>query len=299
MNIPRLGRGPVAVRPPEWYNTKIMTPAAAPENDPALDRLRHALRLRGYDFSPPAGLPADIPFLARLDTPAVENFYQLMKKYSFRLFVRDLLLKGAEWPLRGRKFYSPETARLYLLEMEKILGTKAVAEVAGHPLASMGGLMEWFVAELLRREFRLSALRGVKLLNAGSGGDFDIITCLEDELLVVEVKSSPPKHIHFDEIRAFVQRLADLGPRYALLVEDTHLRMTDKLLPLFQRALADVLDRPADFHRLEGELYGWKGCLAISNTKPDLVRNLQAVIGYFLHRASPFMPAGGPCHPSR
>jgi hypothetical protein len=163
----------------------------------------------------------------------------------------------------------------------------------------MGGLMEWFVGELLWQEFHLPSLRGVRLLNAGVGGDFDIITCLEDHLLVVEVKSSPPKHIHYDEIRAFVQRLAGLGPRFALLVEDTHLRMTDKLLPLFSRALAEVMGGEADFQRLEGEIFGWKGCLAISNTKPELVRNLQTVIRYFLHSASPFAPADGSERPLR
>ncbi|MBN2430311.1 MAG: hypothetical protein JXQ27_02495 [Acidobacteria bacterium] len=276
-----------------------MNPAPPPEHDPATDRIRHALRLRGYDSLQPAYLPADIPFLARLDKAAVEDFYQLMKKYSFRLFVRDLLLTGAERPQRGRKFYNPETACQYLRELERILGAAAMSELVGHFRASMGGLLEWFVAEMLQREFRLSSLRGVKLLNAGSGGDFDILTCLEDHLLVVEVKSSPPKHIHYDEIRAFVQRLADLGPRFALLVEDTHLRMTDKLLPLFHRALAEVLDRPAEFRRLDGEIFGWEGCLAISNTKPDLARNLQVVIRYFLHRVSPFQPAGGPGFPAR
>ena len=249
--------------------------------------IARALHLRGYD--PVAGVAgAPPPLLEGLASSAQAAFYTWMKRYSFRLCFRDLVIQGPARVRRGRKFYSPEKAEQYLAVLGRIFGAAGLKRLQEHPLDNLGELLEWLIAEVMARELGVPSLRGVKIKNSDLSGDLDLVALLEGGLMVVEVKSSPPKHIHLPEVQAFVGRLFTLGPRCAALVEDTHLRMKDKLVPLVEEALTLQLGAPAALNRLEGEVFTWGGGLAVLNSKPDLAHNLQRVFRFFLRQLSPF-----------
>ena len=72
-----------------------------------------------------------------------------------------------------------------------------------------------------------------------AGGDYDVLSWVERNLLYLEVKSSPPKHIEGIEIGAFLDRIEALMPNFAILLVDTELRMKDKLVPLFEERARD------------------------------------------------------------
>ena len=91
------------------------------------------------------------------------------------------------------------------------------------------------------------------------GGDYDVITAIENQFGYIEVKSSPPKHIDIPEIRAFVDRIQSLRPHFAIFLEDTHLRMKDKLAVMFeeemQRRYGEQAHQNYPVQRLHEEIF--------------------------------------------
>lgn len=249
--------------------------------------VRESLLRRGFDFAGEASVD-DPSAPARLTGARRDRFYALLKRYSFRLFLRDYLLKDEARVLRGRRFYTAEKAAEYAAEMAAIFGPGGAARVRATLAENMGGLFEWFVEEMLYREFALPALRGVRLRNSPVSGDLDLVTLLEGGLLVGEIKSSPPKHIHQGEIDACIGRLFALQPRYALIIEDTHLRLSDKMVPMVEAALGGGTGSTERLNRLEGEIHHWRDALVLLGSKPDLQHNLAAAFRFFLGRRSPF-----------
>jgi hypothetical protein len=261
--------------------------AADQEREAGRQAIRESLRRRGFDFAGEASAGGP-PVPARLARARRDRFYALFKRYSFRLFLRDYLLQDEARVLRGRRFYSAEKAAEYAAGMARIFGPGGASRVRADLAENMGGLFEWFVEEMLFREFALPALRGVRLRNSPVGGDLDLVALLEGGLLVGEIKSSPPKHIHQGEIDACIGRLFALRPRYALIVEDTHLRLGDKMAPMVEAALAGATRTAEGLTRLEGEIFAWRDGLVLTGSKPELEHNLSAAFRFFLAGSSPF-----------
>lgn len=203
--------------------------------------LRGMLRRRGLNlfrknptqhlFFPPAFSPEE-----------KQRFYELCKKYSFRLFLREILIRRGRFRVSEVvRFSTPETGKKYL----QFLMEMGVAEPAGgfqyrlshDPPASLGPTLEWFMAEVLRREFACPALYGLRCRGGRCGGDYDVVALMEGRLLYMEVKSSPPKNIEGVEIHSFLERVKDFLPHLALFFVDTELRLKDKIVPFFETEL--------------------------------------------------------------
>lgn len=218
-----------------------------------------------------------------------ERFYKLLKKYSFRLFLRDVIGHKVSFSLRDlQRFCSEETAGnyLHLLLREKLVKHTSTGgyRLSDERVVSFGDTLEWLVCAILRREFHLSAAWGFRVEDNLGGGDFDVVALMEGSLVYVETKSSPPKHIHQHEIGAFFDRLATLRPGLAIFLDDTQLRMKDKIAVMFERELrrrhGAAWRRKYPLKRLERETFGIQDRLFIINSDPDLVAN----IGYCLSR---------------
>jgi hypothetical protein len=132
----------------------------------------------------------------------------------------------------------PETAEEEVLSHLEQRGfrirRRAGLELAAGEVDSFGDTLEWYVAQILRREFAIPA--------------------------------------------AFLDRIEDVGPDVALFIEDTALRMKDKIVPLFEAALskrpawaAVAACRP---RRLKDELFQVAGRIFIVNGDPNLARNI-------------------------
>jgi len=186
--------------------------------------------------------------LTRLLLPAnasadqTTRWYDLLRRYSFRLFVRDLLQipEGSDVSVLSR-YCTEATARRYLRELRE-LGVVVLADADAYCLVarqvtSFGPTLEWYVSQILQREFLAPALFSVRLLNTQHGGDYDVIALLDQRLLYVEAKSSPPRGVELPAVEAFLDRLEDLQPEVAVFLVDTELRMRDKIVELFQEAL--------------------------------------------------------------
>jgi len=213
------------------------------------------------------------------------QFYDLFKKYSFRLFLREILKrKGVFRVAEVARFNSQETGRKYV---QGLIGLGLAEPAQGRsfrlwavPTLSLGPTLEWFMAEILRREFFCPALYGLRCKGSHYGGDYDVLASLEGKLLYVEVKSSPPKNIEGDEIREFFSRLQDLIPHLAFFFVDTELRLKDKIVPFFEaerstQSFGRRIKMPP-VQRIAGEVFYSPPRVYILGSKPSIPANMAA-----------------------
>jgi hypothetical protein len=232
------------------------------------------------------------------DEPFRDGFYQVLHKYSFRLFLRDVIKHQERFTLEQVTRYTTtrviRTYLAYLSDIGLIREGAAGYSLVHRPIMSFGPTLEWYVAEFFRQEFGAEVLWGVKFRRPNVGGDYDVLAKLENMLLYAEVKSSPPKQVIDSEIAAFLDRVDDLAPEAALFLMDTELRMKDKVVPMFEQELAKRMDKPPPVVRIERELFHIQDRIFIVNAKESIGRNIEKVVARFFQarRRTPWQGGG-------
>jgi hypothetical protein len=230
-------------------------------------------------------------FLPELSPSYKARFYEMMKKYSFRLVIRDMIKHQDRFRIQDLTHYcSPKAARGYcdlLCEIGAIIKNgRGRYRTRISPLYSFGPTLEWFIAEMFKREFASPAIYGVSVKKTKSGGDYDVIASWNGRLVYVEVKSSPPKGVELSEISTFFSRIEDLLPEVAILFNDTQLRMKDKLVVMFEEELEKRHGGEAKtlypVERLIEELFHVQNHIFIVNSKKDVVENFQICLKHYL-----------------
>jgi len=220
--------------------------------------------------------PPDLPLSYK------NQFYEMMKKYSFRLLLRDIIKHQDRFRIQDLTHYcSPKVAQGYcdilhrMGVIQKDRGGRYRTRIS--PLYSFGPTLEWFIAEMFKREFASPAIHGVSVKETPSGGDYDVIACWNRRLVYVEVKSSPPKGVESSEVKTFFSRIHDLLPEVAVLFNDTQLRMKDKLVVMFEEELERRYGRQSKtlypVERLVEELFHVHHRIFIVNSKKDVEEN--------------------------
>ena len=257
--------------------------------DQGFSGLKGMLRRRGLDifrFNPQNHLLLP-PFRAE---ETQSRFYELFKKYSFRLFLREVL--NQESPFRVAdvvRYSSPKTGRKYLHALAEF---GLVERLAGQDYRfrepsprSLGPTLEWFMAEVFRKEFFSPALYGLRCKGTRFGGDFDVVSAMESRLVYMEVKSSPPKNIAADEVHEFFGRLEDLQPHLAFFFVDTELRLKDKIVPLFEAegdaAPSSNAEDRGRAEKIGDEIFFIKPALYLLGSKRSIPGNLEACFRHF------------------
>lgn len=266
-----------------------------------LSELRGMLRRRGLD--PYRENPVHhLLFPPTFPQEEKEQFYDLFKRYSFRIFLREVLNRKEGFRVSEVvRYSSPETGRKYLRSLmdlglaEPLKGR--VYRFHSIPTASLGPTLEWFMAEVLRREFACPAFYGLRCKGTRFGGDYDVVASLEGRLLYMEVKSSPPKNIEGGEVHEFVSRLEDLIPQLAFFFVDTELRLKDKIVPFFEaeQSAQRGWDQEAGLpiQRIGDEIFFAPPRVYILSSKGSISRNIAACFKH--HFAFPLIhrPEGG------
>lgn len=227
-------------------------------------------------------------------------FYQHLKRYSFRLFLREVIAKGRGFVVDDLlRYCSREVAEKYLsllLDLGIVKEEASTFGLSNPQIHSFGPTLEWFIAEMFRRELASPAYYGVKLHTTPPGGDYDVISLWGGNLIYVEVKSSPPRGVEREEIRSFLLRLGALLPDCAFLFNDTHLRMKDKIIPFLEEEISH-LSAPVTFTRLTGELFHLQHRLYVINSKRRILENfLFCLRDFLIHtvlRTPSFLPLRG------
>lgn len=218
----------------------------------------------------------------------IPAFYEKLKKYSFRLFLRDVIKHQDHFTIDQVTKYA--TRRISGNYIAFLIKTR-IAEKFGsgyrlrkRPVKSFGETLEWFVAGLIRDDFQAEAVWGVKFQRPRVGGDYDLLAKVDGSLLYMEIKSSPPKQIYGREISAFFDRIEDLVPDVAVFFVDTELRMKDKIIPMFGNELARRYQKPVAAERIVKELFHINRKIFIINAKDSISGNLNTVLSFFWHR---------------
>jgi hypothetical protein len=156
------------------------------------------------------------------------------------------------------------------------------------PVKSFGPTLEWFVARMMADGFDAPSLWTITFRGIESGGDFDVISFFENELIYIEVKSAPPKGIETGEVRAFLSRVNTLLPRAAFFFVDTELRMRDRVALLFHEEFLERMKDPypqhPDLRNLEGEIFHIDHRIFILNAYRDAQTNFTVCFRDFLAR---------------
>ncbi|MBI5641511.1 MAG: hypothetical protein HZA17_13910 [Nitrospirae bacterium] len=244
---------------------------------PGLDLI---LRRRGFQIYKKE--PTDDLLIPRKEFE--DEYYRMLHKYSFRLFLRDVIKHQKHFTLeRVTRYATSDITRGYLeflrhLGLAKIEGSGYVLE---RRIQSFGETLEWFVAEIFRREFGSETSWGVKFKRPKVGGDYDVIARFDGALFYIEVKSSPPKQIYESEIAAFLDRVSDLSPDVSVFFMDTELRMKDKIVPMFENEFMRRSAEPPELRRIEKELFQAENRIFIINAKDSIVRNIEKVLNIY------------------
>jgi hypothetical protein len=218
-----------------------------------------------------------------------------MKRYSFRLVLRDIIKYQDRFRIQDLTHYSSsKVAKKYcdlLCDLGAIVKEKRERyRTSVSPLYSFGPTLEWFVAEMFNREFASPAIYGVNMKKTLSGGDYDVIASWNRRLVYVEVKSSPPKGIELSEVSTFFSRIEDLLPEVAILFNDTQLRMKDKLVVMFEEELERRYGvqskRLYPVERLIEELFHIRHRIFIINSKKDVVENFKICLRDYLRHGA-------------
>jgi hypothetical protein len=268
--------------------TEIESIRTASIEDPS--PVEKMLRMRGvrvFRKNPTDRLffPPDIPPFYKT------RFYEMMKKYSFRLVLRDIIKYQDRFSIGDLTHYcSSKVVQGYcdlLCEMGVIVKKgRNSYRTRVSPLYSFGPTLEWFIAEMFKREFASPAIYGVSVKNTPSGGDYDVISSWNQRLVYVEAKSSPPKGIEQNEISTFFSRMDDVLPDLAFLFNDTQLRMKDKLVVMFEGEMEKRYGRESEtlypVERVIEELFHIQNRIFIVNSKKDVVENFQICFKHYL-----------------
>jgi hypothetical protein len=217
------------------------------------------------------------------------GYYELMKKYSFRLFLRDVIKHQDFFMLDNvTRYATAEVTRDYVEYLIKVDLVETVSDsfrLSLRPIKSFGETLEWFVSETFKAEFAAEAVWGIKFKRPRVGGDYDLIAKVDGSILYMEIKSSPPKQIYQKEIIAFFNRLADLLPEIGIFFVDTELRMKDKIVPMFEEELRERYVHPPKITRIEKELFQIEDKIFIMNAKDSIAANIEKVLSRYFRRS--------------
>ncbi|MEW6599864.1 MAG: hypothetical protein AB1499_02750 [Nitrospirota bacterium] len=214
-------------------------------------------------------------------------FYNKLKKYSFRLFLREVIKHQDSFTIeKVARYATKEVSAGYIDFLQKA----GIIETAGkiyrlkkRPIRSFGKTLEWFVASLIRNDFHAEATWGVKFKRPKVGGDYDLIAKLDSSLLYMEIKSSPPKGIYDKEIKFFLDRAADLSPDISVFFVDTELRMKDKIIPMFEDELLRRYNKIVRAERILKELFHINRKIFIINAKESISANIETILTFLWH----------------
>jgi hypothetical protein len=219
----------------------------------------------------------------------INSFYDMLKKYSFRLFLREVIKHQKFFKLEHVTRYATAAVTNdylhYMIHIGLVGNATGGFKLLPGPIKSFGETLEWFIAEIFKVEFAVEAIWGIRFKRPRVGGDYDLIAKVDGAILYMEIKSSPPKQIYQQEISAFFDRVSDLSPEISIFFVDTELRMKDKIVLMFEEDLNKRHSQPPKIVRIEKELFHIKDKIFIINAKDSITTNIEKVLSWYFRRS--------------
>jgi len=228
-----------------------------------------------------------------------EKFYDLFKSFSFRRILKCIYEadKGVSFDglLNNISNLNSDSLnkKLQLLLDEDCITYNSENKVYEKYIKKNYSVtFEWLISEVFKRELKGISNYSIKILNLKCGGDFDVISRLEDLLVYVECKSGNISNINEGDINNFLYRFKELVPSLALFIIDTD-GLTDEF-----KAKFDLVDwetyvmKPNKpyrrrkkgrgiFHELNAKIY-------IITNESNLISNIKLTINHYINFIKPY-----------
>lgn len=226
-----------------------------------------------------------------LSVSGLAKFYRLFHKYSTRLILHDLLVHQPQCTLPDLTHYASEEKVAEVLDQLQGLGLISrwhPGEIVTHFPESlrMGWLLEWYIAAVLEMEFGTPAIFNVGLRGTRAGGDYDVLASWLGKLLYIEAKSAPPRGIHNPEIGAFLERVLEVKADLVVFLNDTHLRVKDKIVLMFEEELIKLKGvgslKQMPVERVREQIFHIDHYVYITNTRRDIRSNFKIIFHDYL-----------------
>ncbi|NOX38504.1 MAG: hypothetical protein GXO78_13300 [Calditrichaeota bacterium] len=267
------------------------------KNDPLAGHpVDSLIRARGFQLSRGNNI-ADLPQYLPLSRQQLDDFFTFMHRYSHRLVLHDLFRLQPECKAEDLTHYVSSNSLIRILaQLENfgMISRKSDGRIVIHLPADLtvGWILEWYIATLMENVFASPALFNVGILGTDTGGDYDVLASWLNRLVYFEAKSAPPKGIHNPEIAAFLKRIQQLKPDLAIFFNDTHLRVKDKIVLMFEEELIQLKGieslKQYPVLRVQEQIFHIQHSIYILNSKRDVRQNLKVVFHDYLQHQGVF-----------
>jgi hypothetical protein len=101
----------------------------------------------------------------------INSFYDMLKKYSFRLFLREVIKHQKFFKLEHVTRYATSAVTNdylhYMIDIGLVGNTSGGFKLLPSPIKSFGETLEWFIAEIFKVEFAVEAIWDLQLRRSG------------------------------------------------------------------------------------------------------------------------------------
>jgi hypothetical protein len=134
----------------------------------------------------------------------IDGYYEMLRKYSFRLFLHDVIKRQPSVTLAQVTRYAIKEVTTeyvrYLVSIGMLIPEGENFRLRRGPIKSFGSTLEGFVSDMFRREFSAETIWDVKMKHRAVGGDYDLLSRIEGAIIYMEIKSSTSRQIYQNEI---------------------------------------------------------------------------------------------------
>jgi len=252
--------------------------------------IENTLRRRGFDIKGEEDIKQVIQ--------TSDSFYENLKSFSFRQILKaiydsDIGLSKDELLEKVSNLSSNAlSAKLHDLAKENcICETKQVC-YQKIDAREYSKTFEWFVSEIVKREMYGISRINVKILNLRCGGDYDVISRLEDLLVHFECKSGRINNISKGNITNFIARYKELAPSMSILVLDTN-GLPDDFKAKFLKAdwkSHGLKPRSPQRRRKKGRgvFYELYPRISVLTSEGNLIGNIKLAVNHFFAFVKPY-----------
>jgi hypothetical protein len=224
----------------------------------------------------------------------INEYFKLMKSRTFRSILKKCLDKKTELQLND---FKPGCDQNKLMEYINYLENSGIICKKSQStydfslnINNFGHTLEWYIAELFKRELGCTAGWGIRVEDIDTGGDFDILARIESSLAYIETKSSP-NNISESEIRHFLHRDQHFNPNISIFLVDTRNDLSNLILKfeniITEAEIEQEHKRDANYHhKIEQptEIHGVYFTLRrvfITNSEPSILTKLRYCLKYY------------------
>jgi len=211
------------------------------------------------------------------------DYFKNLRSYYFRRILQDTIKKKEfddNFVHKLKKKWGEVVVERYL---QKLLNygilkkSNSFYESKFKDIDNIGNTLEWYIGEILKRDFSIPVVSNIEIKNLSDGGDFDIFFLLLGNLSYLEIKSSPPNNISIEELENFIKRVNGVGTKVSILFIDTTLNIKRNiidnmkfLLKRYKREFLGIMIRNG-FYKVSKGIY-------VFNSKRSIEESIRIVI---------------------